>query len=105
MSTRKIYKREDIVGKQVINQDGNIVGIVKDTGYDESGRMAIIVSTKDNKEQYYSITDIRGIGDVIVLREIQPQIPPNSIICPNCGYPNPAGSQYCIKCGTRLSYY
>ncbi|AWR97454.1 zinc-ribbon domain-containing protein [Acidianus sulfidivorans JP7] len=105
MSYKKIYKREDLVGKQVINQEGNIVGIVKDTGYDAEGKMAIIVATKDNKEEYYSITEIRGIGDVIVLRDIQTQAPVNGIVCPNCGYLNPAGSNYCIRCGAKLNSF
>ncbi len=69
MSQRKFYKREDLIGKNVVNQEGNIVGVVKETGYDTEGRMAIIVQTKDGREEYYSIVDIRGIGDVKVPKD------------------------------------
>ncbi len=106
MAQKRFYKREELIGKQVVNQDGNIVGTVKETGYDAEGRMAIIVQTKDGKEQYYSIADIRGIGDVVILRENAGLPTPASVggvVCPYCGYVNPPGSLFCMKCGSKIA--
>jgi sporulation protein YlmC with PRC-barrel domain len=115
VSQKKFYRREDLIGKQVINQDGIIIVTVRETGYDTEGKMAIIVSTKDGKEAYYSISEIRGIGDVIVLKEYsrqmqniytqplpQQSVPQQGVICPYCGYQNPPGSIYCMRCGSKL---
>ena len=122
MSTKKFYKREDLIGKTVINQDANEVGTVKDTAFDVEGKMALIISKKDSQEEeYISINDIRSMNDVILLKENpgtktltlpNPQVtvvqtqaaaPPLSKVCPKCGHVNPQSGQFCVKCGNRLA--
>ena len=132
MSQRKFYVGKDIVGKLVVNQQSVILGKVKDTAYDTEGKMAIIVGKEGSADdQYVSVAEIKGIADVILLREEQPgatyasqprpvaaptpappPVPPQSMpaaapaagprICRSCGFSNKPGSKFCLKCGSAL---
>jgi sporulation protein YlmC with PRC-barrel domain/ribosomal protein L40E len=118
LSTKKFYKREDLIGKTVINQDASEIGTVKDTAFDVEGKMALIISKKDGQEEeYISINDIRSMNDVILLKEnpgtktltlpnaqvtVVQAVPSQSKICPKCGHVNLQSAQFCVKCGNKL---
>jgi sporulation protein YlmC with PRC-barrel domain len=108
---KKFYKREDIIGKKVVNQDALEVGSAKDTAFDMDGLLHLIVTKKDSEEEdYISVKDIKAFGDYILLKG---NADPNGTaqdtrqtaagkICPNCGTVNSPKVGFCTKCGTKL---
>jgi len=124
--------RERIVGKQVIDANGHILGSVKDIALDlKSKAFSIKVATRSGAEVAVQVEDIAASGDVILLNKpvmvpenldaaqapapmIQPapasQAPAAVVLAPSqapgfclsCGYQNDPSSRFCIKCGTKL---
>lgn len=110
-SQKKFYKREDVTGKKVVNQDAMDVGSVKDTAFDLEGKLHLIVTKKDSEEEdYISMSDIKAFGDYILLKAppaaaTSPdatQTVVASKTCTKCGHVNSPTVGYCTKCGTKL---
>jgi sporulation protein YlmC with PRC-barrel domain/ribosomal protein L40E len=123
MSQKRYIRKEDIVSKLVINQEGNEVGSVRDTAFDIEGKLALIVGKNGNAgemknagaEEYISINEIKSFGDYIILKDGAPSKQPereheartspiDRKICPNpkCGWRNDPKVGFCIKCGTKI---
>lgn len=118
----KKYLSRDVVGKQVVDSNAVIVGNVKDLSFDMvSKTIALIVTTKTGTEITVDSNNINAVGDVVLLKPaeaqlpiekapapppveatpvLKPQITPG--LCSSCGYQNDANSNFCIKCGTKL---
>jgi len=65
---KKFLSREKIVGKQVIDENGNVVGTVKDITFDlPRGKMSIIMVDDKNKETEISSDNVSAVGDVVLL--------------------------------------
>ncbi len=111
-------KREDVVGKTVIDGRGNSLGVVKDIAFSVRGEIAFLVEKKDGSLESVPLTRVERIGEYIVLyKEMAPGVPGQPgrpmqagqpvqqeefIICPVCGYKNPPGTEYCLRCGAKL---
>jgi sporulation protein YlmC with PRC-barrel domain len=118
----KYLSRDKIVGKQVIDSNGVIMGTIKEIAFDlPGGKMSITVTDEKGKDTEITSDDISALGDVMLLKAPQmsvtieaPQKPStltkaapapsatSSGPCPNCGYQNETESRFCIKCGTKL---
>lgn len=94
MSETRIYKRDELLGKQVISNDAKIVGAVKDIAYDSGGRTGFVVQSKGAEETFILTTQILAFGDVILIK--------SRYQCPKCGYVNKELAKFCVKCGTSL---
>lgn len=117
---KKFLSREKMVGKQVIDSDGMIVGNLKDVAINlEEKKMALLVATRTGAEVNIPSDDVLQVGDVILLSKgvklppppkgappAKPAAPPKPPTvqnkCPKCGYLNAPDSKFCIKCGTKL---
>jgi len=119
---KRLLSRDKIVGKQVVDSSGMVLGTIKDIAFDlTQSRMSITVVDEKGKEKEVSSDDVSAVGDVVLLkrpREMEaveapprpaPPTRPSALkaptgpgLCPNCGYQNEAESRFCIKCGTRL---
>ena len=111
-SQKKFYKREDIIGKKVVNQDALEVGSAKDTAFDIEGKLHLIVTKKDSEEEeFISINDIKAFGDYILLKGNvmaagginQDSSQAAGKVCPKCGNVNSPNVGFCTKCGTKLA--
>jgi sporulation protein YlmC with PRC-barrel domain len=119
--SKKYLSRKDIVGKQVIDSEAMIQGNVKELSFDlEAKDIGLTIATKDGKEVNVSSSDIRSIGDVILLKrtlsEVEtpkidektpstPPLPPQPAkpgLCAVCGYQNEKTAKFCIKCGAKM---
>jgi sporulation protein YlmC with PRC-barrel domain len=126
--SKKYLSRKEIVGKQVIDSKAMILGNVKELSFDlETRDIGLTIETKDGNEINVSSSDMRSIGDVILLKktrsevetqdvvetkEIVEKIPPppppspqpaKPGLCSVCGYQNEKTSKFCIKCGTKMN--
>jgi len=94
MSATRIYKRDELLGKQVIGNDAKIVGAVKDVAYDGAGRSGFIVQAKGAEENFILTTQIIAFGDVILIK--------SKFQCAKCGNINKEAAKFCVKCGSAL---
>jgi len=63
--------REIIVGKQVIDSDGHILGSVKNIALDlKSKEFSLKVATRSGGEMSVQVDDIAASGDVILLNKV-----------------------------------
>lgn len=120
----KIFiKRGEVVGKQVVERRGYIIGTVKDLSFSitpEGVELAISVDSA-GRELNIPWAEIQAIGDVVLLKSqyekptpaptlvTQPAVPtPAPVgaglekICPYCEFKNPSDAKFCVRCGRRL---
>jgi len=114
----RFFKREELKGKLVIDQNANIVGKMEDFTISETGKVGFLIE-KDGKETIVTIDQIHKINDVLLLKEsseeqdkrqeeerLQDTKTKEEIIdenkCPNCGEEIRPGIKFCVKCGTAL---
>ncbi len=121
--------RDKIIGKQVIDAKGVIMGAVKDLAFDLVARdFSLIVQAEKKKEITVDSKSVKVVGDVILLSvtaetfetpaapapstpadaapagspPAQPSPPQTPGLCAGCGFQNEANSKFCIKCGSKL---
>lgn len=94
MSEKRIYKRDELVGKQVIGTDAKIMGSVKDFAYDSDGNVGFMVQPKTGEEAFVLTSQIVAFGDVILVKSRSQ--------CPKCSHVNKDGAKFCAKCGSGL---
>jgi len=109
---------QHIVGLQVIDTKGSMIGNVKDISVDfESKSISFRITAKNSTELDFSWDDVQSVEDVVLLKkEVDLPSPPADhtsstpnpptvqplIICPSCGASTPAHAKFCSKCGTSL---
>ncbi len=81
-------KREDVVGKVVIDGNANSMGTVKDIAFSPTGDLAFVVEKKDGTEEMVPLSKVDRIGEYIVLKKEAP--PPRPTTPP--GAPPPPGA-------------
>jgi sporulation protein YlmC with PRC-barrel domain len=108
--------REKVIGMQVVDQRGVVVGTVKDIAFTVGmEKIALVVETKDKEEIHVQWTDVAAIGDLVLLRTHMPETPPTLTVpppapsaqpipkvCPKCNFENLPHAKFCRKCGTKL---
>jgi sporulation protein YlmC with PRC-barrel domain len=93
-SDSRVYKRDDLLGKQVIGEDAKSIGTVKDIAYDGEGRAGFVVQPKAGEEAFVLSTQVIALGDVILVK--------SRSRCSKCGHINKETAKFCVKCGTTL---
>jgi len=69
------FRREDIVGKTVIDSEAKMYGKVKDLAFLVSGEVAFLVEKADGSEEAIPISRVAKIGDFILLKAEKPSAP------------------------------
>ena len=122
--SKKYLSKDKLAGKQVIDTEGMIVGTVRDIVFDlEAKEMALTVGTVAGPEITISQSNVKGVGDVVLLAttvEIpkppepvapvppQPAAPPSTPsaigegVCPSCGLKYESYAKFCVRCGAKL---
>lgn len=95
-------RREEVVGKDVIDVDAKKIGVTKDLAWSGDGRMALIIETGDEEEFFLSFTDIERIGDVVFVKAKSALMTAPSVTCPVCKHKNLPEAKFCAKCGRTL---
>jgi sporulation protein YlmC with PRC-barrel domain len=105
---------EKLVGMQVIDERGAVVGSVKDLGIDlRDNQLILYVKTKEDEDLEVFGAEIQSIEDVVLIdRESVPsRMPPapasaatrpQTISCPLCQATLPAQAKFCAKCGRKI---
>ena len=109
---------QQLIGLQVIDTKGSVVGNVKDVAIDFLKKeVSLRVTTKNKAEMDFGWDDVQSVEDVVLLkrqidlptaRPIEVDTSTNAqpvqtlMICPSCGASAPSRAKYCSKCGSDL---
>jgi sporulation protein YlmC with PRC-barrel domain len=95
-------RREEVIGKDVIDADAKRVGVTKDLAWSPDGRMALVIESGEEEEFFLSFNEIERIGDVVFVKAKTALTTAPSIICPVCKHKNLLEAKFCAKCGRTL---
>jgi sporulation protein YlmC with PRC-barrel domain len=95
-------RREELVGKEIINGDAKKVGTAKDIAWTSEGQLALIVELSDEQEAFLPFEEIERVGDVVFVKPKTSMQTAPSITCPVCKHRNLIEAKFCAKCGKSL---
>ena len=97
----KSFRKEDVVGKTVIDTSGSVRGQVTDVLFDLGGGITFLVKARDGTESQVRISDVTGVSEHIVVRGAQAYgpAPKAGNACKFCGAAVAQGAQWCPNCG------
>jgi sporulation protein YlmC with PRC-barrel domain len=103
------FKREDVLGKVVIDSEGKRSGSVKDVAFSVGGEIALLVEGEE-EEVVVPLDRVSAIGDFVLLKPKAVSAEskgaekrPGAVVCPTCGLENKPGIKFCVKCGSRIA--
>ena len=119
---KSFFKREELIGKLVIDQKAEILGKIEDIALTVDGKTGLLIQRDGNGDELIMLIDIKRIGDVVLLRDEsdtepssimvpdqdEPKMepaPPEKVeenVCPSCGHGNRETVKFCVKCGKSL---
>ena len=95
-------RREEVIGKDVIDADAKKLGVTKDIAWSDDGQIALVIEFGDEEEFFLSFNDIERIGDVVFVKAKSALTAAPSIVCPVCKHRNLPEAKFCAKCGRTL---
>lgn len=98
----KSFRKEDVVGKSVIETSGSVRGEVTDVIFDLGGAITFLVKAHDGTESEVKISDVTGISEHVVVRGSQASGgsgPASGNTCRFCGASIAQGASWCLSCG------
>ncbi len=97
----KSFRKEDVVGKTVIETSGAVKGEVADVLFELGGSITFLVKARDGTESQVKISDVTGISEHVVVRGSQTSAsgPRTGNACRFCGAAVAQGAQWCPSCG------
>ncbi len=96
------FRKEDVVGKTVIETSGAVKGKVADVAFDLDGTVTFVVHGLDGKDSQVPVSRVTGISDHVIVRsdkngELAGS--PMAATCKFCGAPKAPGDRWCPSCG------
>jgi sporulation protein YlmC with PRC-barrel domain len=95
-------RREELIGKEIINDDAKKVGIAKDLAWTSEGGLALIVEMEDEEEAFLPFEEIERVGDVVFVKSKSTLQTAPTVTCPVCKHRNLPEAKFCAKCGKAL---
>jgi len=96
------FRKEDVVGKTVIETSGAVKGKVKDILFDMGGGVTLLVQGVDGRDSQIQLSNVTGISEHVVVRgeTVKESGASNfGTTCRFCGAPKPAEERWCPNCG------
>jgi sporulation protein YlmC with PRC-barrel domain len=98
----KTFRKEDVVGKTVIETSGAVKGKVVDVIFDLGGTVTLMVRGTDGKEFEVTTVKVTGISEHVVVRSDQATESAGSGVattCKFCGAAKAPEERWCPSCG------
>lgn len=95
-------RREELIGKEIINDEAKKVGIAKDLAWTGEGRLALVVELSDEQEAFLPFEEIVTVGDVVFVKPKSTLQTAPTVTCPVCKHRNLLEAKFCAKCGKSL---
>ena len=92
-------RREEVIGKEVIDGEAKKLGVTKDLAWSNNGQIALVVEIGDEEESFLAFDEIEKIGDVVFVKAksgLGQKVPTTS--CPICRRRNPVEAKLFHKC-------
>lgn len=91
-----------ISGMIVIDENAKRIGTAKQVGIDSSQNVVLVITNNEGSDVTVPWSNIRKIGEVILLGSSSAINVSQSGNCSSCNYSNKAGSKFCEQCGAKL---
>jgi sporulation protein YlmC with PRC-barrel domain len=98
----KWHRREEVVGKEIIDGEAKKIGTVKDLAWSNDGKLAIVVERGMEEESYLPFDQVDKIGDVVFVEGSTSLESVPMKTCPVCKHKNLLDAKFCQKCGKTL---
>lgn len=104
LPSSRLFHKEEVVGKTVIDSGGRVAGRVKDVLFGLNGTVMLVVEKKDGAELQVPMSGVVGISEFVITRsEGLPEAEGTSAgagprTCKFCGH-ELGSSVYCPACG------
>jgi sporulation protein YlmC with PRC-barrel domain len=95
-------RREEVVGKDVVDSEARRLGVTKDFAWSSEGKLALVIESEEEEESFLSFDDIQKIGDVVFVKAKTALVVAPSVTCPVCRHKNLVEAKFCAKCGRLL---
>ena len=95
-------RREELVGKELIDGDAKRIGTAKDLAWTGDGKLALIVELGNEDEVFLPFEEIERIGDVVFVKPKSTFQTAPTVTCPVCKHRNLLEAKFCAKCGKSL---
>jgi ribosomal protein L40E len=102
MTRNEWRRRDEVVGKDVIDAEAKRIGITKDIAWSQDGRLALVIESDDEQESFLSFADVERIGDVVFVKTKTSLQSVPTTTCATCKHRNPVEAKFCAKCGHTL---
>jgi sporulation protein YlmC with PRC-barrel domain len=98
----KWHRREEVVGKEIVDGDARKVGVVKDLAWSNGGKLAVVVERGKEEEAYLAFEQVEKIGDVVFIKSASSLESVPMKTCPVCKHKNLVDAKFCQRCGKTL---
>lgn len=98
----KTFRKEDVVGKTVIETTGTVKGKVVDVMFDLGGTITLMVQGADGTVTQVTVSKVTGISDHVIVKSEQASGGAGSspgTSCKFCGASKAPGAIWCPSCG------
>ena len=95
-------RREELIGKEIINDEAKKVGVAKDLAWTSEGRLGLVVELNDEQEAFLPFEEIVTVGDVVFVKPKSTLQTAPTVTCPVCKHRNLLEAKFCAKCGKSL---
>lgn len=98
----KSFRKEDVVGKTVVETSGVVKGKVVDVIFDLGGATTFVVRGADGRESSVAVARATGISEHVVVRSDQASEAVGAdvaITCKFCGAAKAPEERWCPSCG------
>jgi len=96
------FRKEDVVGKTVIETSGAVKGKVKDVVFDLGGGVTLLVQGEDGKDSHVPLSKVTGISEHVVVKietTEETGAAGYGTTCKFCGAPKAIEERWCPSCG------
>jgi sporulation protein YlmC with PRC-barrel domain len=116
-SSRKLIRRDELMGKDVYDFNARRVGTVTDIAFSEDAKPVLVLAKPDKTEEMMPLEMVDRFGDVVLLKANSAQAPAtpavptvsstggatsNGRICVKCGTLNPLTTRFCTQCRNQF---
>lgn len=95
-------RREELIGKDVIDSDAKKIGVSKDLAWSNTGGLALIIEVGDEEEVFLPFNEIQRMGDIVFVKAKPAMEKVPTLTCPICRHRNLMEAKFCAKCGRTL---
>lgn len=104
---------KEILEKKVIDNNGTLIGVIKDIELSLAGQINVSIETKTGDLIEIPFSDISSVMDFVLLKETakiinkrksqsKKDVSKKIIVCNKCGIKAPGIAKFCPKCGNKI---